>query len=88
MNITRGYSSVIVTAMYGKRLVVAEPDVERRPVALDEVLLEVERLRLGARDDDLDVVDALDELRGPETRVAALEVAAHTRAQATSPFPT
>ena len=38
-----------------ERLVVAQPDVEGRPVALDEVLLEVERLRLGARDDDLDV---------------------------------
>ena len=40
-----------------ERLVVAQPDVERRPVALDEVLLEVERLRLGRGDDDLDVGD-------------------------------
>ena len=32
-----------------ERLVVAQPDVERRPVALDEVLLEVERLDLGLR---------------------------------------
>ena len=31
----------------GKRLVVAQPHVERRPVALDEVLLQVQRLRLG-----------------------------------------
>ncbi len=37
-----------------ERLVVAETHVERRPVALDEVLLEVQRLRLGRRDDDLD----------------------------------
>ena len=32
-----------------ERLVVAQPDVERRPVALDEVLLEVERLDLARR---------------------------------------
>ena len=31
-----------------KRLVVAQPHVERRAVALDEVLLEMERLGLGA----------------------------------------
>ena len=41
-----------------ERLVVAQPDVERRPVALDQVLLEVERLDLGAGDDHLDVGDA------------------------------
>ena len=64
-----------------ERLVVAEADVERRPVALDEVLLEVERLGLGARDDDLDVVDALDEAGRADPRVAALEVAAHPRAE-------
>ena len=46
-----------------KGLVVAEADVERRPVPLDEVLLEVQRLHLAARDDDLHVVDALGELR-------------------------
>ena len=46
-----------------ERLVVAQPDVERRPVALDEVLLEVQRLDLGAGDDHLDVGDARDELR-------------------------
>ena len=40
-----------------ERLVVAQPDVERRPVALDEVLLEVERLDLGAGDDHLEVGD-------------------------------
>src|SRR5262249_61279839 len=38
----------------GKGLVVAEPDVERRPVSLHEVLLEVERLDLVLRDDHLD----------------------------------
>ncbi len=42
-----------------ERLVVAEPDVERRPVPLDEVLLEVERLDLAAGDDHLDVGDAV-----------------------------
>ena len=31
-----------------ERLVVAQPHVERRPVALDEVLLEVQRLDLAA----------------------------------------
>ena len=38
-----------------ERLVVAQPDVERRPVALDEVLLEVERLDLGVGHDHLEV---------------------------------
>src|SRR5439155_24847749 len=42
-----------------KRLVVAKPDVERRPVPLDEILLEVERLDLVLGDDDLDVLDPL-----------------------------
>ena len=43
----------------GERLVVAEADVERRAVALDQVLLEVQRLDLGVGDDHLDVGDAL-----------------------------
>ena len=47
-----------------ERLVVAQPHVERRPVALDEVLLEVERLDLGAGHDRLDVGDALGQLAG------------------------
>ncbi len=66
----------------GERLVVPQADVERRPVALDEVLLDVERLDLGARDDHLDVLDQADEpahLRAPVA--ASLEVRAHTRAQ-------
>ena len=59
-------------------LVVAQPDVERRPVALDEVLLEMQRLRLALRDDDLDPAHPIDELLDPRTRVAAaVEVAAH-----------
>ena len=45
-----------------ERLVVAQADVERRPVALDQVLLEVESLDLAAGDDHLDVVDPLREL--------------------------
>jgi hypothetical protein len=40
-----------------KRLVVAQADVERRAVPLDEVLLDVEGLRLVAGDDHLDVGD-------------------------------
>ena len=53
-----------------ERLVVAQPHVERRPVALDEVLLEVERLDLGAGDDRLDVGDPVDELVDPLPCVA------------------
>ena len=61
-----------------ERLVVAEPDVERRPVALDEVLLEVERLGLALGDDHLDPADPRDELADAVARVAAaVEVAAH-----------
>jgi hypothetical protein len=40
-------------------LVVAQLDVERGPVAPDEVLLEVDRLHLVARDDHLHVGDPL-----------------------------
>jgi hypothetical protein len=51
-------------------------------VALDEVLLEVERLDLVPRDDDLDVGDVRHELRlRPARRRGRLEVAAHTRPQ-------
>ena len=52
-----------------ERLVVAQPDVERRPVALDEVLLEVQRLDLVAGDDHLDVGDALGQLRLDRARL-------------------
>ena len=38
-------------------------------MALDEVLLEMERLGLALRDDHLDALDALDELVDPRTRV-------------------
>ena len=51
-----------------ERLVVAQPHVERRPVALDEVLLEVERLDLAARHDHLDVRDAARQAAGSATR--------------------
>ncbi len=65
-----------------ERLVVAEPDVERRPVALDEVLLQVERLDLAAGDDDLDVGDPLRQLPDLHAAVArALEVRTHARTQ-------
>ncbi len=64
----------------GERLVVAEPDVERRPVTLDEVLLEVQRLGLALGDHDLDAGDALDEPVDPGPLVAArVEVAANPR---------
>jgi hypothetical protein len=78
------HTRVLVGQCYGdvrERLVVPQPDVERRPVALDEVLLEVERLRLGAGDDDLDVVDALRQLRCSHARVPPLEVAADARTE-------
>ena len=61
----------------GVALVVAEADVERRPVALDQVLLEMERLDLGRGDDHLDLLDALDQPVEPEPGVAAAEVRAH-----------
>src|SRR5262249_42050339 len=66
-----------------ERLVVAQADVERGPVALDEVLLEVERLDLGASDDRLDVGAAVDELVDAEPGVAApgLEVLEHARTE-------
>src|SRR5262249_20208714 len=66
-----------------ERLVVAQAHVERGPVALDEVLLEMERLDLAARYDRLDVGDAVDELVDAEPVVAApgLEVLAHARTQ-------
>ena len=66
---TRGYSSDERDRDVRERLVVAQPDVEGRPVALHEILLEDERLRLGARHDDLDVVDALGQRAAP-TRVS------------------
>src|SRR5207253_8140223 len=63
-------------------LVVAEADVERRPVALDEVLLQMEGLDLRAGDDHLDVGDPVLQLPDPRARVAALlEVAPDARAQ-------
>src|SRR5690606_25539442 len=46
----------------GVGLVVAEADVEARPVALDEVLLGEQRLRLRLGRDELDVVDQGDHL--------------------------
>src|SRR5262245_3778061 len=65
-----------------KRLVVTQPDVERRPVPLDEVLLEMQRLDLAARDDHLDVRDPLGQLRdGVPDVCGSLEIAANARAQ-------
>ena len=60
--------------MYGIGLVVPEPDVERRPMPLDQVLLEVERLAGRLREDDLDALHPLDHPVEPESRVAAAEI--------------
>ena len=64
------------------RLVVAQRDVEARPVLLDEIRLEHQRVRLGGKHDRLDVGDLPHEharLRARE-RIRA-EVAPHPRAQ-------
>ncbi len=67
----------------GERLVVAEPHVEGRAVALDQVLLQVERFRLRRGDDHLDVAHPLDQAADALPCVArAVEVAAHATAQA------
>src|SRR5206468_5399971 len=59
-----------------------EADVERRPVPLDQVLLEMQRLDLGVGDDHLDVGDAVRQLRDRRARVGArLEVAANAWAE-------
>ena len=49
----------------GVGLVVAQPDVEDGPVALDELLLGEQRLGLGLGGDELDVGDLGDHVRGP-----------------------
>ena len=65
-----------------ERLVVAQADVERRAVALDQVLLQVQRLDLGVRDDHLDVGDPLRQPLDRRARVRrGLEVRAHARPQ-------
>src|SRR5439155_8004305 len=57
-------------------LVVAVPDVEPGPVALDQVVFEVERLDLVRDDDPFDVAGRLDHRRGPRMEaVGVLEVA-------------
>ena len=65
-----------------KGLVVAQADVEGRTPALDQVLLEVQRLDLVAGRDRLDLGHPLDQLGNAGAPVAAgAEVAAHARAQ-------
>jgi hypothetical protein len=65
-----------------ERLVVAEPDVERRPVPLDQVLLQMQGLHLAAGDDHFDVGDALGQLRNRVPDVGGgLKVAAYARPQ-------
>ena len=66
----------------GERLVVAEADVEGRPVPLDEVLLEMECLDLRPGDDHLDVLDSLRQaLNLRATVLGRLEIGAHARPQ-------
>ena len=64
-------------------LVVLEPDVEARPVVLDQVVLEDERLDLVGRGDELEVGRLSNELRHLRgRRVAGGEVLAEPVAQA------
>ena len=64
-----------------ERLVVPQPDVERRPVALDERLLEMERLRLAAGDDHLEVGDPAGEVGDAAAALSGLEVGAYAGPQ-------
>ena len=67
----------------GVRLVIAQGDVEARPVFLDQVRFENERVRLAGHDDGVEVGNEADEV--PSLYALELiigEVAAHPRAQA------
>ncbi len=63
----------LVEAQDDEVLVVPEPDVEARTVLLDELVLEEQRLLLGAGDDDLDAAEEVLEERDEDAIVAALE---------------
>ncbi len=63
------------------RLVVAEANVEGRPMPLDEVLLQVEGLHLRLRDDHLDALHAHGQVVEAHARVAAAKVRAHAGAE-------
>jgi hypothetical protein len=81
VNITRGYSSVSVTAMYGNDLSSRSRMLKGGPVALDEVLLEWSasasvRVTMTSTSSTRSV-----ELSRSHLRVSALEVAADARAQ-------
>ena len=74
--------ALVLDADVGVGLVVPEVDVVARLEALDEVVLEDQRLGLGVGDDDLDVLDLGDEDAQPlvgGTRL--LEVAPHAAAE-------
>src|SRR5262249_30293741 len=61
-------------------LVVAEPDVEARAEALDEALLREQGSGLVPRDQELDRIRAVDQLRGPaHPRPAATALAGEVR---------
>jgi hypothetical protein len=64
-------------------LVVAQPHVEWRPVPLDEVLLEVERLHLTLGHDHLNVRHPLRQLpnRRPRIRALLLKIRPHPGSQ-------
>ncbi len=63
-------------------LVVAQHDVEPRPMLLDQVVLEHQRFGLGARDRDLDARDRAHHRDGLRVlRAPALEIARHALAQ-------
>ncbi len=66
-----------------KALVVPQDDVEPRPVLLDEVVLEQQRLGVGVGDRDLDVRDLLDQREGLRLDLARHEVAADAVLEAT-----
>ena len=65
-------------------LVVAEPDVEARPVSLDQLVLEEDRVLFAGRDHHLDVPEEILEERDEDPAVAGafLEILRDARAQA------
>ena len=71
-------------------LVVAQADVEARPVLLDEALLGQQRLGLRRDDHALDVLDSRDHLRvaGAARRTCALEKCEATRLRTDFALPT
>jgi hypothetical protein len=65
----------------GKALVVAQDDVEARPVFLDQVVFQQQRLGLGLGDRDLDMPDELDQRFNLGRQARLLKIAADAIAQ-------